>query len=54
LPYRLGIHDMPIAARRIDDSAAALQRLRAALDPAGILAPGRYELAGRPDQAARS
>ncbi|HEY0479581.1 MAG TPA: FAD-binding oxidoreductase [Kofleriaceae bacterium] len=47
LPYRLGIHDMPVAARRIDDGAAAMRRLRAALDPAGVLAPGRYEPAGR-------
>lgn len=47
LPYRLGIHDMPIAAPRTDDRAAVARRLRAALDPAGILAPGRYELADR-------
>ena len=44
LPYRLGIHDMPITAPRLDDRAATLRRLRTALDPAGILAPGRYEL----------
>jgi 4-cresol dehydrogenase (hydroxylating) len=43
LPYRLGIHDMPVTARRTDDRPATLSRLRAALDPAGILAPGRYE-----------
>jgi len=48
LPYRLGIHDMPIAAPRSDDRAATVQRLKTALDPAGILAPGRYALARRP------
>jgi 4-cresol dehydrogenase (hydroxylating) len=47
LPYRLGIHGMPIAAPRSDDRAAILRRLGAALDPAGILAPGRYALASR-------
>jgi 4-cresol dehydrogenase (hydroxylating) len=48
LPYRIGIHDMPIAAPRNDDRAAVLRRLGTALDPAGILAPGRYELSDRP------
>lgn len=47
LPYRIGIHDMPIAAPRTDDRAAILARLGAALDPAGILAPGRYALGAR-------
>ena len=44
LPYRVGIHGMPITARRTDDRAAVLTRLGTALDPAGILAPGRYAL----------
>jgi hypothetical protein len=35
---------MPIAARRTDDRAAIMERLGIALDPAGILAPGRYAL----------
>jgi 4-cresol dehydrogenase (hydroxylating) len=47
LPYRLGIHDMPITAPRLDDRAAVVQRLKTALDPAGILAPGRYALSRR-------
>jgi 4-cresol dehydrogenase (hydroxylating) len=47
LPYRVGIHRMPIAGRRRDDRAAIEQRLRVALDPAGILAPGRYALRAR-------
>jgi hypothetical protein len=37
---------MPITARRTDDGAAILRRLGTALDPAGVLAPGRYALSG--------
>ena len=47
LPYRVGIHDMPSTMSRLDDRAATLQRIKDALDPAGILAPGRYALADR-------
>jgi 4-cresol dehydrogenase (hydroxylating) len=46
LPYRVGIDRMPITARRTDDGAALLRRLGTALDPAGVLAPGRYALSG--------
>jgi len=42
-PYRLGVHSMEHAATRRDGAARALMRqLKASLDPAGILAPGRY------------
>ncbi len=43
LPYRLGVHSMDALPAATDDSAAVLARVRAAMDPAGVLAPGRYE-----------
>lgn len=42
LPARLGVHSMTSLPSPRDDSDAVLRRLRAALDPAAILAPGRY------------
>ncbi len=51
LPYRLGVHDMPVTAPRTDDRAAILHRLGAALDPARILAPGRYQHPHRPTRS---
>ena len=41
-PYRLGIHAMH-ATTLAESYRAVLSRLKAALDPNGILAPGRYE-----------
>lgn len=43
LPHRLGVHSMASLPPTTDDSRAVLARLRTALDPAGVLAPGRYE-----------
>lgn len=42
-PYRLGIQSMGAAPRPYDDSGAALARLKRALDPNDVLAPGRYD-----------
>jgi 4-cresol dehydrogenase (hydroxylating) len=42
LPERLGIQSMAALPPARDDSAWFLSRLKSALDPAGILAPGRY------------
>ena len=42
-PHRLGIQSMGMLPPAGDDSAAIWQRLKQILDPAGILAPGRYE-----------
>lgn len=41
-PYRLGLQSMNALPAGTDDTAAVLAQLKAALDPAGILAPGRY------------
>jgi 4-cresol dehydrogenase (hydroxylating) len=49
VPYRLGVQSMASLPPPADDYSAVLQRLKAALDPNGILAPGRYESAPRHD-----
>lgn len=50
LPYRLATPAMPAGLAPHDEAAGALQRIKAALDPAGILAPGRYDSWGaQPD-----
>lgn len=41
--HRLGVHSMGSLPAATDDSAAVRARVKAALDPAGVLAPGRYE-----------
>jgi 4-cresol dehydrogenase (hydroxylating) len=41
-PYRLGVHSMRHMPPRKPGSEALLARIRAALDPQGVLAPGRY------------
>ena len=41
-PARLGLQAMTPPLPPDDDSLEVLRRLRAALDPAGVLAPGRY------------
>ena len=43
LPYRLGIQSMGSMPPASDDSDRLLERLRDAIDPNRILAPGRYE-----------
>jgi 4-cresol dehydrogenase (hydroxylating) flavoprotein subunit len=43
LPYRLGIQSMGALPPARDDSGSVLGRIKQALDPAGVLAPGRYD-----------
>lgn len=44
-PYRLGVHSMALVGRRRDATGRGLiAQLKKTLDPAGILAPGRYEV----------
>jgi 4-cresol dehydrogenase (hydroxylating) flavoprotein subunit len=43
LPYRLGIQSMDALPAPRDDFAAVHRRLKRALDPADVLAPGRYD-----------
>lgn len=43
-PYRLGVHSMELTGQRRDASGRRfIEQLKNTLDPAGILAPGRYE-----------
>ena len=42
-PYRVGVDDMKNLAGRMVSAATLNARLKGALDPHGILAPGRYE-----------
>jgi 4-cresol dehydrogenase (hydroxylating) len=46
-PFRLGLASMNAIPEFADDHASLLQRLTAALDPDGILAPGRYDFGAR-------
>ncbi|MEZ4221976.1 MAG: FAD-binding oxidoreductase [Polyangiaceae bacterium] len=48
LPHRLGIQSMHALPAAVDDFDDVLARLRAILDPAGILAPGRYDFQPSP------
>jgi 4-cresol dehydrogenase (hydroxylating) flavoprotein subunit len=43
LPYRLGIQSMSMLPPALDDTERVLARLKATLDPARVIAPGRYE-----------
>lgn len=43
IPYRLGIQSMQGLPAAVDDSALLHRRIKDALDPNGILAPGRYD-----------
>lgn len=43
LPYRLGSQSMGQLPTALDDRVVTLRRLKRALDPAGVLAPGRYD-----------
>lgn len=47
LPYRLGVHSMGALPPPNDGSGRLLRALKGALDPADVLAPGRYDF--RPD-----
>ncbi len=50
LPYRLGVQSMRSLAPPRDEHGAVLRRIKAALDPSGVLSPGRYEFpTGRGD-----
>lgn len=42
IPYRLGLAGMALLPPRCDDGEAFLRRLKDAVDPRGILAPGRF------------
>ena len=44
LPYRLGVQSMDALPVATDDSAAVLERIKRAFDPAGVIAPGRYDV----------
>jgi 4-cresol dehydrogenase (hydroxylating) len=46
LPYRLGVQSMDALPAPRDDHGAVLERLKRALDPNDILAPGRYDFRG--------
>lgn len=43
LPYRLGIQSMDALPAARADWSSVLHRIKEALDPAGVLAPGRYD-----------
>ncbi len=43
IPYRLGIQDMDVLPPAKDDYGELMSRLKKALDPNNILAPGRYD-----------
>lgn len=43
IPYRVGNHSMAALDRQGDVFWKTVARIKAALDPAGIIAPGRYE-----------
>ena len=43
LPYRLGVQSMNAPPAPRDDYSAVLERLKRALDPDDVLAPGRYD-----------
>jgi 4-cresol dehydrogenase (hydroxylating) flavoprotein subunit len=45
-PYRLGVQSMDALADPRDDHGALMERLKRALDPNDILAPGRYDFRG--------
>ncbi|MEZ4407029.1 MAG: FAD-binding oxidoreductase [Polyangiales bacterium] len=43
LPYRLGVHSMGALSPSKDDTDVVLRRIKSAMDPSGVIAPGRYE-----------
>lgn len=42
-PYRFSVHEMATLDNRVRPSADLARRLKEALDPQGLIAPGRYE-----------
>lgn len=44
LPCRLGLHSMAALPPEATEYAALIERLKRALDPNDVLAPGRYDL----------
>jgi 4-cresol dehydrogenase (hydroxylating) len=46
LPHRLGVQSMDALPAPRDDHGALIERLKRALDPSDILAPGRYDFRG--------
>lgn len=42
IPYRLGLHSMALETTRNDVFWEVVERLKTALDPAGVVSPGRY------------
>ena len=46
LPYRLGVQSMDALPAPRDDHGALLERIKRAVDPNDILAPGRYDFRG--------
>jgi 4-cresol dehydrogenase (hydroxylating) len=42
LPFRLGVDALGALPPSVDDHDAVLARVKRALDPEGVLAPGRY------------
>ena len=53
LPHRLGIRSTGALPNARDDYAALLRKLSLALDPNGVLAPGRYALEGVASRSGR-
>jgi 4-cresol dehydrogenase (hydroxylating) len=41
-PFRLGLHSMPLYQRAEPSYRRAVEAITHALDPAGVLSPGRY------------
>ncbi len=54
LPYRLGIQSMHALPAPNDDSGSVIARLKRALDPDDVLAPGRYDFRERWPRPPRS
>ncbi|WP_341676081.1 FAD-binding oxidoreductase [Niveibacterium sp. SC-1] len=53
LPYRVGVRSMPWLMRQAPDYWEFIGRIKAALDPAGLMSPGRYSRTEKNDTAAK-
>ena len=51
-PYRVGTHDMPWLVDRWGQHASVVAAVKRALDPRGVIAPGRYAPVERPTRSA--